>query len=104
MNDMSIWNLALQKLGLRQRSYQSVFDGPLHNVLVDLARYSGAFEADPNGISRDELLARHGRRQMFFRILHHIKLTSQELEAVYRPALVAAATKLQSQTARGSDE
>lgn len=93
-----LWQKALQRLGYRQHAYQSVFEGTAkHQVLVDLARYSHAFDPDGDSISHDMLLTMHGRRQMFFRIIHHLKLTPQELEQVYRPALVTAAARLERQ-------
>lgn len=103
----AIWHRGLQMLGYRRQVYQTVFSegGPLHQALVDLAKYSGAFDADPNGITRDDLLVRHGRRQLFFRIIHHLKLSPQELETVYRPALIAAAQRLQQgQQRQGNEE
>lgn len=87
---------ALHKLGFRQQAYQSAFSqgSNAHLVLVDLADYSNAFEADIDGISHDQLLTMHGRRQMFFRIINHLKLTQDEIETVYRSAVVRAASKL----------
>lgn len=94
---------ALQKLGFRQKSYQSAFAGSaMQLVLVDLAKYSHAFDADVMGQSHDNLLVMHGRRQMFFRILTHLKLSQAEMEHVYQPALVSAARRIQ--TTQGADE
>ena len=91
------YQIALQKLGFRQQAYRSTFaeGSPAHLVLVDLAKFSRAFQADITGISNDVLREMHGRRQMFFRMTDHLKLTPQELELVYRNALVSAANKLQ---------
>jgi hypothetical protein len=95
---------AAQKLGFRQQSYQSVFEGSARQlVLVDLANYARAFDGDPDGMSHDALMTMHGRRQMFFRILKHLKLNPQELEYVYRPALMNAAARLQRSNP-GDDE
>lgn len=94
----------LQKLGFRQRAYQSSFgDGsPGHMVLADLADFSRAFVPDTDGISHDVLMTMHGRRQMFFRIFNHLKLSPQDLEAVYRTSVLRAASRLQSN--QGADE
>jgi hypothetical protein len=39
----------------------------------------------------------HGRRQMYWRIMKHLKLSPQELEDVYKPALISAAARLMHQ-------
>ena len=94
---------AIQRLGFRKQSYQTAFGGSsMQMVLVDLAKFSRAFDADIEGISHDALLMMHGRRQMFFRILTHLKLSQAELEQVYQPALVQAAARLQR--SQGVDE
>jgi len=100
----SFYYSALQKLGFRQQAYQTAFaeGSPGHLVLADLADYSRAFNADTDGISHDVLMAMHGRRQMFFRIIHHLKLAPHEIEAVYRTALMRAAARLQ--TSQGVEE
>jgi hypothetical protein len=91
-----IFRTVAEKLGYRQKAYQSVFGGSaMQMVLVDLAAYSKAFDADTDGLSHDALMAMHGRRQMFFRILNHMKLSPIEIEQVYRPALMQAAARLQ---------
>lgn len=90
-----LWQNAIQRLGFRQQAYQRVFDGAMQTALIDLARYSRAFDADTSGMSDRDLWEMHGRRQMFFRIVSHLKLTSQELEQVYRPELVMTANRLQ---------
>ena len=89
--------IALQKLGFRQRAYQSAFGegSPGHMVMVDLALYCKAFKTDdvqePNTLMRMQ-----GRRDVFFRIFDHLKLTPNELEAVYRTAVQRAAARLQT--------
>lgn len=90
-------------LGYRQRAYQETFAGsPRQHVLVDLAKFARAFDADLDGLSHDQLMTMHGRRQMFFRIVHHLKLSPTELEQVYQPALMQAAARLR--TNQGADE
>jgi len=100
----NLYMLALQKLGFRQRAYQSAFGegSPGHLVLVDLAAYANAFAPDTDGISHDMLMTMHGRRQMFFRIVNHLKLAPNEIEVVYRSVLMRTAARLQ--TTRGEDE
>ena len=95
---------AAQKLGFRQSAYRQTFaDGsPANLVLVDLANFSRAFDADIDGVSHDGLMMIHGRRQVFFRIVKHLKLTPIELEYVYQPAMLAAAARLQ-RTNQGDD-
>jgi hypothetical protein len=98
------YNAALQKLGIRQKAYQTAFgrEGSAgFHVLVDLADYAHAFAADPENLTERQLWEMHGRRQMFFRIFKHIKLTPQELENVARSALQHAAMRLAS---KGADQ
>jgi hypothetical protein len=82
---MSLVERAVKTLGLRQKSYQNLFaeGGPNHHVLVELALYSNAYDADPDDINRDRLMMMHGRRQMFFHIVNHLKLSPNELEGLY---------------------
>lgn len=96
---MSFYQAALSRLGFRQRAYQAAFaeGAPGHLALRDLALYSRAFEPDVDGLTHDQILIMQGRRQMFFRIFHHVKLSSIELETVARDAIVHAAARLQRQ-------
>lgn len=82
---MSLVDRAVKSLGLRQRSYQGLFGegSPGQHVLAELALYSRAFEPDTDGLNHDTLMTMHGRRQMFFMIVNHLKLSPNELEAVY---------------------
>lgn len=100
----NLYMLALQKLGFRQHAYQAAFgEGtPGHLTMVDLADYSHAFMPDTEGLSDGQLREMHGRRQMFFRITNHLKFAPSEIEAIYRSALLRAASRLQSN--RGDDE
>ena len=95
---------ALQKLGLRQQYYRSLFGegSPGQLVLRDLAQFCGAFDADMTGKDQNTILIMHGRRQAFFRIFKELKLSPAELEIVCRDALVHAAARLQ--TTQGVDE
>lgn len=94
----AFYQRALQTLGLRQGAYHITFGvgTPGHNALVDLALYSNAFAADPEKVDHDTLMTMHGRRQAFFRIFKHVKLSPAELEAVARSALLNAAARLQN--------
>ncbi len=96
----------LQKLGFRQQTYKQAFgEGTaLHLVLTDLANYSRAFEADTDGITHDDLMKMHGRRQMFFYIIHHLKLAPPELELVYGSAIVKAARRVQTIPMKDHDD
>ena len=101
----AFFHRAVQKLGLRQRSYQQTFlseGSPAVFVLRDLALFCGAFDADLTAKDHDAVLIMHGRRQAFFRIFKHVKLTPAELELVCRDALVHAAARLQ--TTQGVEE
>lgn len=82
---MSMIDRAVKSLGLRQHSYQGLFGegSPHHHVLTELALYARAFSTDDDGISRDMLMTMHGRRQMFFMIVNHLKLSPDEIEGVY---------------------
>jgi len=82
---VSIVDRAVKSLGLRQRAYQGLFGegSPSHHILTELALYAKAFEPDTDGIGHDMLMTMHGRRQMFFHIVNHLKLSTNELEAIY---------------------
>jgi hypothetical protein len=82
---MSLIERAAKTIGLRQRSYQGMFaeGAPYHHVLSELALYARAFSADDDNLSRDDLMKMHGRRQMFFMILNHLKLSTAEIEGIY---------------------
>jgi hypothetical protein len=92
---MSLIGRAVQTMGLRQRSYQGLFaeGSPGHHVMVELALYARAYDADQDGISRDQLMTMHGRRQMFFHIVNHLKLSPNELEGVYLSIASRATTR-----------
>lgn len=94
---MNVLQIAAQKLGFRQGAYRQTFgEGSLlHLTLVDLANYSRAFDADNADLDDRQLVRMSGRRDVFFRIIKHLKLTPTELEQVYRPALINAAARLQ---------
>jgi hypothetical protein len=94
---MNVLLAAAQKLGYRQSAYRSAFpEGSATNlVLIDLAKHSRAFDEDVDGLSELAWARMVGRRDMFFRIVKHLKLSPTELEDVYRPALLGAAARLQ---------
>lgn len=63
----------------RADAYREIFRGPLgERVLVDLARFCRAqrscFHEDPRVHA-----ALEGRREVFLRIQHHLRLTDEEL-------------------------
>lgn len=88
---------AVEMLGFRQKSYQQAFSGSsMHLVLVDLAKYSNAFNTELEHLTSDQLREMNGRRQIFFRILNHLKLSPSDLEQVYQPAIIHAARRIQT--------
>jgi hypothetical protein len=96
---------AADKLGFRQKAYQQTFGGSnMQLVLVDLAKYACAFEADPDNIPDATLRRLQGRRDMFFRIIKHLKLSPMEIEQVYAPVLMSAANRLARQQGAGADD
>ena len=102
---MSIVDHAMKSIGLRQRSFQSLFapGAPGHHVLAELALYSKAFEADADDLSHDKLMMMHGRRQMFFHIINHLKLSPNELEGIY-VTLASRAGAAQFRVIQGAQE
>ena len=100
----AIFRTVAQKLGFRQSAYRQMFaeGAPAHLVLVDLAKYSRAFDSDNADLDDRALVRMTGRRDVFFRIIKHLKLSPAELEHVYRPALISAAAHLQRN--QGDDE
>jgi hypothetical protein len=72
-------------LGLRKKSYQSVF-GPAgaagSEAMKDLASFCFAAKttADPN---RDLSLIKQGRREVWLRICEHLHLQPEELAVLY---------------------
>lgn len=63
----------------RQHAYRTAFGGPLGDeVLRDLARFCRAHESTFHADPRAHALA-EGRREVWLRIVNHLKLTSDEL-------------------------
>lgn len=95
---MNHWfHVAAQKLGIRQQAYRATFGegAPGHSVVVELATYCRAFDPDVDGMTHDQIMVMHGRRQVFFRILKQLRLSPHELEAISHNALLQAAARLQ---------
>lgn len=72
----------------RQYAYRKTFEGPLAAVVLkDLARFCRAHEStfDQNQKTQDNL---EGRREVWLRLQHHLKLTPDQLWELYsgRPA------------------
>lgn len=70
-------------LGDRRYAYRQVFKGPhAEVVLKDLARFCRAnestFHADPRAHAVAE-----GRREVWLRLQHHLKLTPEQLWSLY---------------------
>lgn len=71
------------RLGERRYAYQQTFKGPLAEVVLkDLARFCRAhkstFHADPRAHALAE-----GRREVWLRIAEHLRLSPDELWALY---------------------
>lgn len=70
-------------LGDRRYAYRQVFKGPYAEVVLkDLARFCRAnestFHADPRAHAVAE-----GRREVWLRLQHHLKLTPEQLWSLY---------------------
>lgn len=79
------WRNTLAYLGLRKKSYQSIFgtSGIIgSDALKDLARFCYATKscAVPN---RDLTLVLSGRREVWLRICEHLNLQPDELATLY---------------------
>lgn len=75
-------------LGERRHAYQMTFRGPLGEVVLkDLARFCRAHESTFQTDPRAHALA-EGRREVWLRLQNHLKLSPDELWALYsgRPA------------------
>lgn len=79
-----LFDRAKQFLMGRQTAYRVVFDGPrAEEVLADLAKFCRANETIFNtdaGVERVLV----GRREVWLRIQHHLKLTPDELWKLYQ--------------------
>lgn len=70
-------------LGDRRYAYQTTFKGPLADVVLrDLARFCRAHESTFHVDPRAHAVA-EGRREVWLRIQNHLKLTPDELWALY---------------------
>lgn len=74
---------ALDLLRIRSRDYRLAFSTvPAQNVLIDLAKFCRAnetcFQADPRMHAVLE-----GRREVWLRLMNHIRLNPEELYAIY---------------------
>ena len=72
----------------RRYAYQKTFQGPLAEVVLkDLAKFCRAHQSTFNENDRAHVLA-EGRREVWLRLQHHLKLTPEQLWELYsgRPA------------------
>lgn len=70
-------------LGERRYAYQKTFQGPLAEVvLMDLARFCRAQESTFHDNERVQSKL-DGRREVFLRIAHHLKLSPDQLWTLY---------------------
>ncbi len=76
----------LQYLGLRKKSYQSIF-GPTgaagSDAMKDLAKFCFAFETCAGPDPKLTMLL-SGRREVWLRIQQHLHLQPEELAALYK--------------------
>lgn len=77
---------ALDYLRVRSRNYKLAFSSPpAQDVLIDLAKFCRAnescFDADPR---KHAIL--EGRREVWLRLMNHIRLNPDELYAIYQGA------------------
>jgi hypothetical protein len=76
---MDLIDQALQFLRRRGHAYRQTFVGPLGDeVLADLAKFCRATETTFHLDARAHALA-EGRREVWLRIQHHLKLTDDDL-------------------------
>ena len=67
----------------RRYAYQKTFQGPLAEVVLkDLARFCRAHQSTFNENDRAHVLA-EGRREVWLRLEHHLKLTPEQLWTLY---------------------
>jgi hypothetical protein len=68
---------------VRRQAYHQTFSGPPgQEVLSDLARFCRALDTTFHPDARVQAQL-EGRREVFLRIQHHLKLTDEELWALY---------------------
>lgn len=80
---MAIWQKAREFLMKRRTSYVRTFDGPhAEYVLQDLAKFCRANETTFHEDPRKEGILQ-GRREVFLRIQHHLKLNPDDLWKLY---------------------
>jgi hypothetical protein len=83
------WIEKVRRLLLERRyAYQKTFTGPLAEVVLkDLARFCRAHQSTFSENDRAHVLA-EGRREVWLRIEHHLRLTPDQLWELYsgRPA------------------
>lgn len=76
---MEALDRALQFLRRRAHAYRITFTGPLaEEVLADLAKFCRATESTFHPDPRAHAVA-EGRREVWLRIQHHLKLTDDDL-------------------------
>ena len=80
---MSFLDTLRHKLRERGYAYQQTFNGPLADiVLKDLARFCRAHDSTFDPDARLHALA-EGRREVWLRIASHLRLTPDQLWALY---------------------
>jgi hypothetical protein len=81
---MTTWiDKARRLLGERRYAYQQTLKGPLGEVVLkDLARFCRAHESTFNADPRIQANL-DGRREVWLRLQHHLKLTPEQLWELY---------------------
>lgn len=82
---MSALDRAIDFLTYRAKAYRLTFQGPIREnaVLRDLARFCRAFETTAIPGDRDRSLLLEGRREVWLRIVNHLRLTPEQLYELY---------------------
>ena len=81
---MREWIEKVKRVLLERRyAYQKTFQGPLAEVVLkDLAKFCRAHQSTFNENDRAHVLA-EGRREVWLRLQHHLKLTPEQLWELY---------------------
>ncbi len=75
------------KLSRRKKAYQLSFGPPGtagYDMLVDLAKFTRAFDADMTINDPNQAMILVGMRRAFFRVFSHCHLEPEELAQLYR--------------------
>lgn len=83
MTPKEYWERLRLALGARQHAYRTTFNGPLAEVVLkDLVRFCRGNESTFHENERVQSKF-DGRREVWLRLQHHLKLTPDELWRLY---------------------